>query len=108
MGGGYNTVRGFDESVIRGDSGIIGSIELVAPLLDLCDQWQDQWSPFAFFDAAAFHINDALPGELNPSASGAGLGVTCQLGEFGYARAAYGWALSARGVNPALINDAKR
>ncbi len=107
LGGGYNTVRGFDESVIRGDSGIIGSVELAAPPLDLCDRLQDQWTPFAFFDAAGFRVNDALPGEASPSLSSAGLGLNCQLGEIGYARASYGWALSASGVSPALLTNGK-
>ncbi|MEM6915379.1 MAG: ShlB/FhaC/HecB family hemolysin secretion/activation protein, partial [Verrucomicrobiota bacterium] len=31
LAGGYNTVRGFDEAVIRGDSGLISNLELTSP-----------------------------------------------------------------------------
>lgn len=35
LAGGYSTVRGFDESIIRGDSGIISSVELISPEFSL-------------------------------------------------------------------------
>ncbi len=107
LGGGYVTVRGYDESIIRGDSGILGTAELISPPVDIFDGVDDTWNFFAFIDTAAFDISNALPGEASPALTGGGLGVTCRLGEFGFARASYGWALSDYGVSPLLVNDGK-
>ncbi len=111
LGGGYATVRGYDESLIRADSGLIVNVELISPefsLLNCFDlECDDQWNAFAFYDGAAFDISDPLPGEVNPSLQSVGLGLNCQLGDHGFARAAYGWAVDSHGVNPALIEDGK-
>ena len=107
LGGGYATVRGFDESIIRGDSGFLGTAELVSPPLDLFETLDDTFRFFAFIDTAAFDITSPLPGESSPALTGAGLGVTCRLGDSGFARASYGWALSDYGVSPSLVDPGK-
>ena len=107
LGGGYATVRGFDESIIRGDSGFLGTAELISPPLDFCETLDDRFRFFAFIDTAAFDITNPLPGESSPALTGAGLGVSCRLGDSGFARASYGWALTDCGVSPSLVDDGK-
>lgn len=107
LGGGYVTVRGFDESIIRGDSGFLGSAELVSPPFELFGSLEDTWNLFAFLDTAAFDISQPRPGESSPALTGGGLGVTGRLGNYGTIRASYGWALSSYGVSPLPVNDGK-
>lgn len=107
LAGGYNTVRGFDESIIQGDSGVVGSVELLSPEFDTGGPLNGMLTALAFYDYAAFEISDPIPGETSPSLQSAGLGLKLSLGELGYARASYGWALDAAGVDPAFIDDGK-
>lgn len=105
LAGGYASVRGFDESVVRGDSGVITTLELISPDFSLSPKFSaeldDTWNALVFYDSAALDISDPLPGETSPSLHGIGLGLNCRVGDSGYARAAYGWALDSRGLLPA-------
>lgn len=105
LAGGYASVRGFNESVVRGDSGVITTLELISPDFSLSPklsaELDDTWNALVFYDSAALDISDPLPGETSPSLHGVGLGLNCRVGEMGYARAAYGWALDSRGLLPA-------
>ena len=111
LGGGYLTVRGFDENLIRGDSGLILQAELISPafplLNDIAPGLADQWNLLAFYDGAYFQINDAPEGIPNPSLQSLGLGVECQIRENVFARAAYGWNIAAQGLFPEEVNDGK-
>lgn len=107
LGGGYVTVRGFDESIIRGDSGFLGSAELISPPFEIFGNLEDTWNLFAFLDTAAFDISRPRPDESSPALTGGGIGVTGRLGNYGTIRASYGWTLSDYGVNPLLVNDGK-
>lgn len=114
LAGGYNTVRGYDESIIRGDSGIIGNIELITPPLSLSSLFEncscalvreplfpdlaESWNFFVFYDIAAMDISEPLPAEVSQSLRSVGVGLNCNLGENGFARASYGWALGENGV----------
>jgi len=105
LAGGYASVRGFDESVVRGDSGVITTLEVISPDFSLSPKLSadldDTWNALVFYDSAALDISDALPGEISPSLQGIGAGLNCRVAERGYARAAYGWALDSRGILPA-------
>lgn len=98
LAGGYLTVRGFDESIVRGDSGLLSTLELIGPDFSLCPDCDDTWNAFVFHDAAALDISDALPGEVGPSLQSIGLGLNCRFGDRGFARAAYGWAVQSHGL----------
>ena len=114
LAGGYNTVRGYDESIIRGDSGIIGNVELISPPLSFAPLFQDAtctpskqpllgefkgtWNALVFYDIAAMDISEALPAEISQSLRSVGIGLNCTIADRGYARAAYGWALGENGV----------
>lgn len=111
LAGGYASVRGFDESVVRGDSGVITTLELISPDFSLSPKFSaeldDTWNALVFYDSAALDISAPLPGETSPSLHGIGLGLNCRLGDLGYARAAYGWALDSRGLLPADESDGR-
>jgi len=103
LAGGYLTVRGFDENLVRGDSGGIVNVELISPtfsLLGRCGfEGKDEWTTFAFYDGAFLDISDPLAGEVSPALQSAGLGFTCKIAETAHLRAAYGWALETSGID---------
>ncbi len=111
LAGGYRTVRGYDESVIRGDSGVLTTVELITPEFAVsptfsvaCD---DRWNAFVFYDAAALQIEQKVPGEISPSLQSVGVGLHCRLGDRGFARASYGWAVQNHGLLPTDNDDGK-
>ncbi|MDF1658088.1 MAG: ShlB/FhaC/HecB family hemolysin secretion/activation protein [Verrucomicrobiales bacterium] len=101
LAGGYNTVRGFDESIIRGDSGLISNLELISPAFSICGVdkgLNDSWNALVFYDAAVMGISESFPAEGAQSLQSAGLGLNCKFGEHGFARAAYGWEVASHGL----------
>lgn len=111
LGGGYLTVRGFDENLIRGDSGAILNAELISPQFSLlksfAPQLEDRWNALAFYDGAYFKINDSEAGIPDPSLQSLGVGLECRIRENVFARAAYGWAIDSHGVLPFGDTDGK-
>lgn len=111
LAGGYLTVRGFDENLVRGDSGGIVNAELHSPSFSLIGRAapavEDQWTLLGFYDGAFLDITDPLPGEDSPVLQSAGIGLACRLGEIGYARAAYGWVVDTQGVPEETIDDGR-
>ncbi|MEO8206826.1 MAG: ShlB/FhaC/HecB family hemolysin secretion/activation protein [Chthoniobacterales bacterium] len=59
--GGLNTVRGYLESVVLGDSAIAGSFEVRTPSLLKWMGAGNEWRLFVFSDAGSVFINDPLP-----------------------------------------------
>lgn len=102
LGGGYRSVRGFDENLIRGDSGFIGNIELVSPDFSLSRhagiEANDQWNLVAFYDVAAFDLSSRMIGETSPSLQGLGLGLKCRINENINGRLEYGWNVGDHGI----------
>jgi len=78
--GGLNTVRGYLESTVLGDSAVAGTLEFRSPPLLgwLGDNYE--WRVFTFLDAGAAFINDPLP-EQNSQFNmwSLGFGSTVQL-----------------------------
>ncbi|MEX2581510.1 MAG: ShlB/FhaC/HecB family hemolysin secretion/activation protein [Verrucomicrobiales bacterium] len=111
LAGGHATVRGYDESLVRVDSGLILNVELITPPFSVfpADRpgGDGVWNAYLFYDAAVLDISDALPGETSPSLQSVGLGLHCRLGELGFARASYGWAIESHGVSPLEAGDGK-
>lgn len=111
LAGGYDSVRGFDESIIRGDSGVVTSLELISPDFSVGEKLglslRDSSNWFAFYDVAALDISDPLPGEQSPFLQSIGLGLNCRISDRGFARASYGWALDSHGVDPAAVDSGK-
>jgi hemolysin activation/secretion protein len=94
--GGYPYVRGFDQSIIRGDEGLTGTFELYTPELSIARilDWStstDSLKFLAFFDAAAVSNVDLLPGEANSQTiASAGVGMRWTYNDFFKLRVDYG------------------
>jgi hemolysin activation/secretion protein len=76
--GGMESVRGYKESEVMGDSGFHGMIELTAP--DLAPRFgldeRFQFIPYTFYDFAALWVMDPLPGQdkaMNLQGTGVGI-----------------------------------
>lgn len=63
--GGLNTVRGYLESVVLGDSAIAGSLELRSPSLLGWLGKNYEWRVFGFLDAGAAFVNEPLPEQVS-------------------------------------------
>jgi len=60
--GGLNTIRGYLEAEVLGDSAVAGTVELRSPsLLGWVKGDGNEWRLFAFLDAGAAWLNDPLP-----------------------------------------------
>ena len=96
--GGLSSIRGFQESVIRGDSGIFARFELYTPGVSLAsnEEYTDQLRGYVFYDVGAVDIEGtpsggSTPTEGNGSIAGAGIGLTYQHSAGISIEAAYGW-----------------
>ncbi|MCB1206350.1 MAG: ShlB/FhaC/HecB family hemolysin secretion/activation protein [Verrucomicrobiae bacterium] len=111
LAGGYLTVRGFEENLVRGDSGGILNLELHTPTFPLAKhlglECQDEWTAFVFYDGAFLENSDPLPGETSPALQSTGLGFNARLGENAHLRAAYGWVLDTHGVPVGDVSDGR-
>lgn len=100
LAGGYRTVRGYDESSARGDSGIRGSIEFNFPVMHLAG-WtgkEDTLNTFLFYDAAYLTSVGDLASEPDQKLQSAGLGLRYNLDDHFDLRLAYGWTFNHEGI----------
>ena len=100
LAGGYRTVRGYDESSARGDSGIRGSVEFNLPPLHFA-KWaggRDTLNGFAFYDMAYLTSVGDFASEPDQELHSAGLGLRYSVGDTLDLRLAYGWPLRSSGV----------
>ncbi|HQF30388.1 MAG TPA: ShlB/FhaC/HecB family hemolysin secretion/activation protein [Hyphomicrobiales bacterium] len=105
--GGMQTVRGFAENAVRGDSGIVGNFALYSPGVSLLGDTakavfddKDTLRAYAFFDVGAIDVVSPLPGEIDAATlGGAGLGLNWQFGSNLSADVAYGWQAIENGIN---------
>lgn len=107
LAGGYRSVRGVDENLARGDTGILTSAELIAPSFSLIKRSEeeaiDTVAFFAFLDSAWLYSTGDFSGEPNQSLQTSGLGMNYRFGDHSSLRASYGWVLGESGledVNP--------
>jgi len=104
--GGYDTVRGYDEFEVRGDSGYLLSAELRSPAVSLLhfglagrnardsSRTNDQLQALAFVDYGSAGIHDPLPGEPRSfELFGAGPGLRYAITPYFSVRFDYGWRL---------------
>ena len=101
LAGGYQTVRGFNESSARGDRGIIGNLELNLPMLHLAGssgKYADNLNTFVFYDFAYLQSVGANATEPNLNLQSTGLGLRYSLGSNLDLRLAYGWTLRSAGL----------
>lgn len=102
--GGYDTVRGFEQRVIRGDRGIIGNLELRTPTFypsgfSGFQNVRDAARGVIFYDYASLASEMPLPGEVDRSIGSAGVGLRYQLEDWFTLRVDYGVQVSETGVD---------
>ncbi|MDF1861052.1 MAG: ShlB/FhaC/HecB family hemolysin secretion/activation protein [Verrucomicrobiales bacterium] len=100
--GGYDTVRGFEQRIIRGDNGVVGTLELRTPTVYPStftgyNNVQDGAFGLLFYDAAALSSEDPFPGEPDLNAGSIGLGFRYQREEWFTLRVDYGFQVTEDG-----------
>lgn len=101
LAGGYQTVRGFNESSVRGDRGIIANMELNLPMLHLAKiagKHADNLNTFVFYDFAYLESVGDFASEPNVNLQSAGVGLRYSLNNNLDLRLAYGWNLRSTGL----------
>ncbi len=94
--GGYSTVRGYDESIVRGDHGFWGTVELYAPPMSLgrVFDWENETDTLqllGFFDTAHLGNEILLPGEADSFDIGSvGVGMRWDYSDWFRLRVDYG------------------
>ncbi len=108
LGGGYRTVRGFDENLARGDSGAITTIQFMLPPLHVAPPesglGEDSLVFYAFQDSAFLYNNDAEFNDPDPSLHSLGLGMDYRLATRLSLRASYGWNVDDAGLGENVEN----
>src|SRR5262249_35127741 len=62
-GGGLTSVRGYLESEVLGDNGILGSLELRTPSLLSTASGRNEWRLYFFSEGGLLGLKDTLPGQ---------------------------------------------
>ena len=102
--GGYDTVRGFDQRVARGDGGFWGTFELYTPELSMgrIFDWENETDSLrflGFFDAANLSNVDLLPLEPTSFQIGSvGLGLRWNYSDWFKFRVDYGYPVFTENV----------
>ena len=102
--GGYDTVRGFDQRVARGDQGFWGTLELYTPDLSFgrAFDWENETDSLrflGFFDAANLGNVNLLPGEPGSFQIGSvGVGMRYNYSDWFKFRLDYGYPVFTENV----------
>lgn len=102
--GGYDSVRGFEQRVVNGDSGVIGSAELRTPSF-----YPSTFAGFAnvrdgayglvFYDFGSLSSHTPLPGEEDRELGSVGLGFRYQRENWFTLRVDYGFQVTEEGFD---------
>jgi len=100
--GGYDTVRGFEQRVIRGDQGLWGTFELYTPELSVgrIFDWENETDSLrflGFFDAAKFGNDDNVP-VTDFEIGSAGVGLRWNYSDWFKFRLDYGFPIFTQNV----------
>lgn len=103
--GGYDTVRGYEQRLARGDNGILASAELRTPTLSLTNlsgfrNMRDGLQFLTFYDYGYLQNTDRLeggPGHL--SLGSVGVGLRYQLDQYLSVRLDYGYQVNESGFD---------
>ncbi|OYW30777.1 MAG: hypothetical protein B7Z47_03115 [Chthoniobacter sp. 12-60-6] len=101
LAGGYQTVRGFNESSVRGDRGIIANLELNLPMLHFMTwggKQVDNLNTFVFYDFAYLESVGDFASEPNVNLQSTGVGLRYSLNDNLDLRLAYGWNVRSTGL----------
>jgi hemolysin activation/secretion protein len=102
--GGYDSVRGFEQRIARGDSGITGSAELRTPSFYPSTfagfgNVRDSAYGLVFYDFASLSSHTPLPGEEDLELGGVGLGFRYQRENWFTLRVDYGFQVTEEGFD---------
>lgn len=102
--GGYDSVRGFEQRIVRGDSGIAGSVELRTPsfypsTFSGFGNVRDAAYGLVFYDFAALSSHTPLPGEEDLEIGSVGLGFRYQRENWFTLRVDYGFQVTEEGFD---------
>lgn len=102
--GGYDSVRGFEQRIVRGDSGIAGSVELRTPnfypsTFSGFGNVRDSAYGLVFYDFAALSSHTPLPGEEDLEIGSVGLGFRYQRENWFTLRVDYGFQVTEEGFD---------
>lgn len=102
--GGYDSVRGWEQRIVRGDSGVVASAELRTPIF-----YPSTFAGFAnvedgayglvFYDYGSLSSHDPLPGELDTELGSVGLGFRYQRDAWFSLRVDYGFQVTEEGFD---------
>lgn len=100
--GGYDTVRGFEQRIVRGDNGVVGTLELRTPTVYPStftgfNNVQDGAFGLLFYDAGSLSSEDPFPGEQDIGIGSIGLGFRYQREEWFTLRVDYGFQVTEDG-----------
>ena len=100
--GGYDSVRGFEQRIVRGDSGVTGSAELRTPSFYPSTfagfgNVRDSAYGLVFYDFAALSSHMPLPGEEDIELGSVGLGFRYQRENWFTLRVDYGFQVTEEG-----------
>lgn len=103
--GGFDSVRGFEQRLVRGDNGILAGLELRTPTLSLTNlsgfqNARDGLQFLTFYDYAYLKNTDVLEGEPGHlSLGGVGVGLRYQLDTHLSLRLDYGFQVNESGFD---------
>ncbi len=102
--GGYDSVRGFEQRIIRGDSGVAGSVELRTPsfypsTFTGFGNVRDGAYGLVFYDFAAVSNHTPLPGQEDLEIGSVGLGFRYQRENWFTLRVDYGFQVTEEGFD---------
>lgn len=100
--GGFNSVRGFEENALRGDNGILASIQLETPSIELfsraSDSFKDGIRGITFFDYGAVSVHGTeVAGDDTGHLASLGVGFAYQAGRHFTAEGSFGVPVSDSG-----------
>jgi len=102
--GGFDSVRGFEQRVQRGDSGVVGTVELRTPTFYPStftgfNSVQDGAIGLLFYDAASLSAKDPLVGQSDVALGSIGAGLRYQRENWFTLRVDYGFQVTEDGFD---------
>lgn len=102
--GGYDSVRGWEQRIVRGDSGVVASAELRTPIFYPSTfmgfrNVEDGAYGLVFYDYGSLSSHDPLPGELDTELGSVGLGFRYQRDNWFSLRVDYGFQVTEEGFD---------
>jgi hemolysin activation/secretion protein len=104
-GGGYDSIRGFDQRIIRGDQGLVTTVELYTPATSIGQymRWKnetDELRMLAFLDYGNLSSKDRLEGEPNSfEMMSVGVGLRWRYSDWFRLRLDYGLPVNTSGLD---------